>query len=313
MKFPLTRAERALVVGFYQSRELGGAALKNLRRAGFRRSAAVYCSATGEVGVEERGVSAGCGALAVAAVALISGILLLQLRGGSLLAGASLEVALQLAGSTLAAALFGWLAFRWLDARVARQHVVRFQRWIVHNESVVLVEVEAGETGRVVTVLREVDGEAPVTFVFHPPAKFDFESEEQLFRKEFSSSQRLAEKAIRLAQSMTIGTAATPRGESLLRRLRESERILKWTDASLTMSAEAHHAFALSAEWLLDNAYLIQGQINEIRRGLPEGYYAELPVIASGPQAGLPRVPDRDGNRGRERWRSGCGHGPDFS
>ena len=81
-----------------------------------------------------------------------------------------------------------------------------------------------------------------------------------------------------------------PRGCPLLLRLRESERILKCTDASLAMCAEVHHAFALSAEWLLDNAYLIQGQINEIRRSLPKNYYEQLPVIASGPQAGLPRV-----------------------
>jgi hypothetical protein len=72
--------------------------------------------------------------------------------------------------------------------------------------------------------------------------------------------------------------------------MEESERILKWTNASLTMSAEAHHAFALSGEWLLDNAYLIQGQINEIRRSLPATFYNQLPVVASGPQAGLPRV-----------------------
>ena len=46
----------------------------------------------------------------------------------------------------------------------------------------------------------------------------------------------------------------------------------------------------MSSEWLLDNAYLIQEQINDIRRSLPQRYYEELPVVAGGPQAGVPRV-----------------------
>src|SRR6266513_2707685 len=56
------------------------------------------------------------------------------------------------------------------------------------------------------------------------------------------------------------------------------------------MSGEMHHAFALSAEWLLDNAYLIREQVNDLRRSLPKKYYGELPLIASGSEAGLPRV-----------------------
>ena len=59
---------------------------------------------------------------------------------------------------------------------------------------------------------------------------------------------------------------------------------------SLTMSAEAHHAFTLSAEWLLDNAYLIREQVADLRKSLPQKYYGKLPLIASGPGAGLPRV-----------------------
>ena len=161
---------------------------------------------------------------------------------------------------------------------------------MVRNETVVLVEVPAREAARVLQILRDVEGEPPLTFTFHPSSVFDFEAEANLFRREAPSSQRLAEKAVRLAHSFSIEGGAKPRGHPLLLRLRESERILKWTDASLTMSAEVHHAFALSAEWLLDNAYLIQGQINEIRRSLPANYYEQLPVIASGPQAGLPRV-----------------------
>ena len=70
----------------------------------------------------------------------------------------------------------------------------------------------------------------------------------------------------------------------------EIERALEWANASLTMSAEVHHAFTLSAEWLLDNAYLIREQVTDLRESLPQKHYGELPLIASGPEAGLPRV-----------------------
>ncbi len=273
------------MVGFFQSSEAGALVLKNLRRDGFRRSAAVHCAGTGEVRVEEHGISAVRGALASAVIGLLIGVLaLLPLR-----APGSIFV-IALAGCALAGALAGWIYFRWLDARVDAAQIARFQRWIVPGETVVIAEVRAGDTARVVASLRAGEGEAPVTFAFHSPSAFDFEPETALLRNEAPSSQRLADKAALLAHSLSVATDRKSRARSLLVRLRETARILKWTDASLSMSAEVHHAFALSAEWLLDNAYLIQAQITEIRQSLPKKFYEQLPVVAGGPQAGLPRV-----------------------
>ena len=56
------------------------------------------------------------------------------------------------------------------------------------------------------------------------------------------------------------------------------------------MSAEVHHAFTLSAEWLLDNAYLIREQVTDLRQSLPRKSYGKLPLITSGAEAGVPRV-----------------------
>ena len=47
-----------------------------------------------------------------------------------------------------------------------------------------------------------------------------------------------------------------------------------------------------AAEWLLDNFYLIEEQIQMARRHLPRGYSRELPRLLSGPSARLPRVYD---------------------
>ena len=47
-----------------------------------------------------------------------------------------------------------------------------------------------------------------------------------------------------------------------------------------------------AGEWLLDNFYLIEEQIRTAKRHLPQGYSRELPRLAHGPSAGLPRVYD---------------------
>ncbi len=290
MIFSRRRTDRALVIGFYESPESARSVLRKLTRDGFRRSAALHSPETGKVWAEEHGIRAGRGALGAAVIGLLLGVV--ALLPPHVLDGprAIPELALQLAACALAAGLAGWLLFRWLDMRVDREHLEMFQRWMVRNETVVIAEVASTAAARVVTILRDVEGEPPLTFTFHRLTPFEFEPEASLFRREAVSSQRLEEKAIRLAHSFSTGEWTTRRGETLLHRLRESERILQWTNASLTMAAEAHHAFALSGEWLLDNAYLIQGQINEIRRGLPAAFYEQLPVVASGPQSGLPRV-----------------------
>ena len=174
--------------------------------------------------------------------------------------------------------------------RVEPTNLSRYSRTILPNEALVLAEVKTSEAARTVTILREAGTEEPVTFAFHASAPFSFEFGGQLLDRQRPSGQRLAENAASLARALLVSHETKPRGPSFLRRLREIERALEWANASLTMSADVHHAFTLSAEWLLDNAYLIREQMTDLRRSLPQRKYGELPLIATGPRAGLPRV-----------------------
>src|SRR5947207_873059 len=139
-------------------------------------------------------------------------------------------------------------------------------------------------------ILRDVEAVAPVTFGFYPPPPFSVEPTERPLSHELPSSQRLVENAASLASAIAVSRGAKPRGPSFLHRLLEIEDALEWANMGLTMSADAHHAFKLSAEWLLDNAYLIREQVTDLRKSLPQKQYGKLPLIASGPEAGLPRV-----------------------
>jgi cellobiose phosphorylase len=286
MKFWRKTGDRVLVIGLFQGSETGRAVLQKLQHAGFRQTAAIRLSSKGKPQIKETGVSALGGAVVAALLGLMLGALISWVRGiqiGHL-------VGLQLAAFVFSGALAGWLLSRLLQERVASASVERYGRLVLRDEMMVLAEVEAGETANLLAVLRNLGTEPPATFAFHPPPSFAFKMSRRLLWPERPSTQRLAENAARLADATRVSRETRPRGPSFLRRLREIEQALEWANVSLTMSAEVHHAFTLSAEWLLDNAYLIREQVTDLRQSLPRTSYGKLPLIAAGPEAGLPRV-----------------------
>ncbi|HVI82570.1 MAG TPA: glucoamylase family protein [Chthoniobacterales bacterium] len=281
--------DRVLMVGIFHGPEVGPAVLKNICRGGFRRVAVIRPSARGRARVEQDFFLALRAATAGSLIGLAAGLfafwreaMLEQPRSGELIL---LSIAFALAG-----AVAGWIVTRMLRQRVDGTSLTRCTSTILPEEAMVLAEVKADETSRLLTILRNIGAAAPVTFAFRSPRPFPVETSARAPDQERPSSQRVAENAGRLAHSMSVSRQTRPRGPSFLSRLRETEHALEWANGSLTMSAEVHHAFTLSAEWLLDNAYLIREQVTDLRRSLPEKYYGELPLIASGPEAGLPRV-----------------------
>jgi cellobiose phosphorylase len=277
------------VIGIFQSPEIGRAAFKDLHRARFRRSAAIYSSSAGRLRVDEHGISAAGAVIAASALSVAVGAIIFWERG-IVTHYRAVELGLVLTAFMLLGALAGWLLVRLRERHVDDASLARCTSTILPGETVVLAEVRATETSRLLAILRDVETEAPVTFAFNSPPPFRFKSSARPLGHELPSAQRLAENAARLAHEIQVSRERKPGGPSFLRRLREIERALEWADTSLTMSADVHHAFTLSAEWLLDNAYLIREQATDLRESLPQKQYGELPLIASGPEAGLPRV-----------------------
>ncbi|HEX3871682.1 MAG TPA: cyclic beta 1-2 glucan synthetase, partial [Pirellulales bacterium] len=78
--------------------------------------------------------------------------------------------------------------------------------------------------------------------------------------------------------------------DKLLPRLDENERILIEAYDLVTAAAERSRRIEPAAEWLLDNFYLVEEQIRAIRRLLPPSYSRELPRLATGSAATLPRA-----------------------
>src|SRR5450432_1793363 len=103
------------------------------------------------------------------------------------------------------------------------------------------------------------------------------------------SVQQLARHAKLLAASQTV---VTTRGSNwLLSRLGQNEDILR-TFNRATLAVDPSHRITPAAEWLLDNFYLIEEQIQMAKRHLPRQYSRELPRLANGPSSGVLRVYD---------------------
>lgn len=84
-------------------------------------------------------------------------------------------------------------------------------------------------------------------------------------------------------------TVENAHGRSLLDLLDRHEQGLRDFNRT-TLEVTSGRAISPAAEWLLDNFYLIDDQIELARCHLPRGYHRELPVLLGPPLAGFPRI-----------------------
>ena len=116
-----------------------------------------------------------------------------------------------------------------------------------------------------------------------------YAGEEPPLRSELFSADQMEQHGRNLALAHRL---AAGHADRLLARLSENDGILVEVCDLLTSAVTASRRITPAAEWLLDNFYLVEEQIRTARRHLPKGYSRELPRLANGPSAGLPRVYD---------------------
>ncbi len=108
-------------------------------------------------------------------------------------------------------------------------------------------------------------------------------------RAELFGVEQLARHAQAIAAQHKLVAGRT--SARLLTRLDQNEKVLRAFNRA-TLAVDQSRRVTPAAEWLLDNFYLIEDQIQLARRHLPEQYSRELPRLANGPSAGFLRVYD---------------------
>ncbi|MDP9202491.1 MAG: carbohydrate-binding protein [Gemmatimonadota bacterium] len=110
-------------------------------------------------------------------------------------------------------------------------------------------------------------------------------------RGEVLGAERLGERARAVARGHHLLPAQKQRGVGpLLLRLEDTRNVLDRVYHELNTGAERGLDISPAGDWLLDNFYIVQEHIREIRTNLPKGYYEELPKLATGSLTGYPRA-----------------------
>ena len=112
---------------------------------------------------------------------------------------------------------------------------------------------------------------------------------DHLIRSEIFSGERLEQHAESLALSHKV--SRNPSQPRLLeKRLKKNDQTLQDIYRKIGKAIGEASELPPAAEWLVDNYFVLEEQIRDIRNDLPPKYYAQLPKLAEGHLAGYPRV-----------------------
>jgi hypothetical protein len=111
------------------------------------------------------------------------------------------------------------------------------------------------------------------------------ESEAQIHFNREHIEDTIYELALR--QEATMAAKPIQKIEPLLN---SSKRTLERAYRVLAEAARQKRELSPSAEWLMDNFYIIQEQIVELKQDLPPSYYKKLPRLLKGTYKGFPRI-----------------------
>src|SRR5580693_5778559 len=113
-----------------------------------------------------------------------------------------------------------------------------------------------------------------------PPISVLAETEEPILGELFSVD-RLEEHAQSLAAAQAISTDAGA-GKPLIPRVAENGRLLLEYYRATARAIQREQAITPAAQWLVDNFYIVEEQLREIRDHLPVSFYRKLPKLTSG-------------------------------
>lgn len=176
----------------------------------------------------------------------------------------------------------------WRFSKIINNSVInKFKNRVISNEILVIVAVEDTDIREALTILRHVKSGHPVTFLLRDAMvqKSNVEVPEELMTPDM---QR--EEAYKLSSTLEQTTVNNADGYKLIKRFKKSSKMLKFLRDDIVDAEFIDQTIPSSAEWLLDNMYVLEGVIEDVRLNLPRNYSKKLPKITKGPFQGLPRV-----------------------
>ena len=270
------------LISFYSTREDSSAAMRQLQRRGFGRVAMIHKSRQGRIRIwnvwplqkallgSGGGLSLGAliGLLAVALTPITSGVPAQLVVGVSMVIGG----------------VAGWLLAPWIQLGVDTQTVEKHARWLVPDETVLILQGKVPSLSLALAVLRRIGENQPSIYPFHPRRSFVVDTLEAI-QDETLTGVQLEQHALLLASEQRM-VVAHEEGEPLLGLVDECEKAINAVRQDLEAASRLELGITPSAEWILDNAYIVQGHIDNVRQNLPKHFYHELPLLPAAEMAG---------------------------
>jgi len=281
-----------ILIGYFINRQEAREAFRRLQRQGYRRAAWVSKSAEGEIHARDpfhwrRILGAVIAFILFGALATVVS-LSFQWPGpmfSRLPSGLVPAVACGVIGTLLSLVWIRRSKFG-VERRLLEDHA----RCLVSGETALILQAPIERLRIPVTVLLDSGEIPPAVFVLHPQRESPAREQEDRSPGETPlGPEQLQEHARRLATDHKLD-AEPLRNTELLRRLERGRRWVQQACLDLSEASHLQQSVSPTAEWLLDNEYILESNARDIRLNLPWPYYRQLPALASDPGRGLPRI-----------------------
>jgi cyclic beta-1,2-glucan synthetase len=278
-----------ILTAYFVRRDEARKALRELGKRGFRRAALIHKTADGHVHTLDPFVwrRAATVALSAALLGALAGGALLYFSSGWPFPDLSASLALWIVLGALLGAVLGWVGMRRSRHGVERRLMRDHSRWLATEETVIILQAPIDLMRFPVAVLRE-SGEIPPVVSFLNPKRESLIEDMGSLGVPLSPAQ-MQEHAVRLAAESTIDP--DPRRDTvLLRQLRQARQWIHVVCKDLSEEALLEQRTTPIAEWILDNEYIIEGNVRDVQQNLSRRFYEALPVLDNKPYRGLPRI-----------------------
>jgi cyclic beta-1,2-glucan synthetase len=283
--------EAGILLSYFARQDEARRALRLLEKRGFRRAALVYKSADGDV--HTRDPFLWRRALGVIVATLLCGgfagaaSLILHWQGW--ISSGTLSALTSMLAGGFAGAIFGAAWMRRSTHGVERKLIEDHTRWLVSEEVVLILQAPIERLRIPVAVLRQSLEVPPPIFVLHP--KRESPAGDVRSAGVPLSLTLIREHAQRLAREHQVDPKPV-KNTRLLEHLVEARRRVHEVCLDLSEASRLELTATPAAEWILDNEYIIEGNVRDVQLNLPRRYYQLLPVLSNEQGRGLPRIYD---------------------
>src|SRR3972149_9374316 len=244
-------------IGYFAERDEARKALRELQRRGFRRAAWVHKTADGEVHIRDpflwrRALGATLTAIVFGGLA---GAASLVLQWSVPILSGSLSTLVPIFAGGLIGTLFGGVWIRRSKYGVERRLLEDHARWLVSEETVLILQAPIETLRFQAAVLRESGDIPPAVFVLHPERENPI-GDVRSPGVPLSPTQ-IQEHAQRLAMDHEVD-ARSHRNAELLRRVENAHPSIHQVCLDLSEARRLEQGTPPTAEWILDNEYVVE-------------------------------------------------------